>query len=74
MDYDIILLGVYYAVVILGYIIFEMIPINYRPILIEGRLVCGVHWFTDIVGAALLSGGLFCIYKAAVYLCYKAKN
>ena len=126
VDYDIILLGVYYAVVIVEYIIFEMIPINYRPILIEGRLeasypssttllvlgvmptlmeqmnrrlrksmvkrminiftiafsvymvvgrlVCGVHWFTDIVGAVLLSGGLFCIYKAAVYLCYKAKN
>ena len=36
VDYDIILLGIYYIVVILGYLIFEMIPINYRPILIEG--------------------------------------
>lgn len=36
VDLDIIILGIYYALVILGYMIFEMIPINYRPILIEG--------------------------------------
>ena len=120
VDYDIIVLGIYYIVVIAGYLVFEMIPINYRPILIEGRmeasypssttllvlcvmptlieqanrrlesatikkiigigsaifstlmvlgrLVSGVHWFTDIVGAALLSTGLFYIYKAVVVL------
>ena len=118
MDYDILVLGIYYIVVILGYLIFEMIPINYRPILIEGfleasypssttllvlsvmptlrfqvnrrrnnsvikrvvsictilfsifmvigRLIAGVHWFTDIVGGILLSTGLFYIYKAVV--------
>ena len=38
VDADILLLGVYYMLVIAGYLIFEMIPINYRPILIEGRL------------------------------------
>ena len=36
VDYDIIILGLYYVLVILGYLIFEMIPINYRPILIDG--------------------------------------
>ena len=36
VDLDIIILGVYYIIVILGYLIFEMIPINYRPILING--------------------------------------
>ena len=36
VDYDIIFLGIYYVIVIFGYLIFEMIPINYRPILIEG--------------------------------------
>lgn len=36
VDYDIIFLGIYYIIVIWGYLIFEMIPINYRPILIEG--------------------------------------
>ena len=123
VDYDIIFLGFYYVLVILGYLIFEMIPINYRPILIEGRmeasypssttllvlsvmptlifqakrrmknervkkgiciaatifsvfmvvgrLIAGVHWFTDIVGSVLLSAGLFSIYKAMVFRCCK---
>lgn len=118
VDYDLICLGIYYLAVIFGYLIFEMIPVNYRPILIEGRLeasypssttllvlsvmptfveqvyrrlenaavkkvinifvtsfsifmvtgrlVSGVHWFTDIVGGGLLSAGLFFIYKAVV--------
>lgn len=38
VDSDILLLGAYYVVVILGYLLFEMIPINYRPILIGGNL------------------------------------
>lgn len=38
VDRDILLLGVYYFLVVLGYLIFEMIPINYRPIPIEGRM------------------------------------
>ena len=38
VDPDILLLGVYYIVVIGCYLAFEMISINYRPILIEGRM------------------------------------
>ena len=121
VDSDIIILGVYYGIVILAYSIFEIIPINYRPILIEGvmeasypssttllilcvmptlieqiqrrltcvatkrtitviafsvfmvigRLISGVHWFTDIVGGVILSMGLFTIYKAVVMLSTK---
>lgn len=118
MDLDILLLGVYYVLVIFAYLLFEMVPLNYRPVLIEGileasypssttllvlsvmptlhfqaerrlknsalrrcirvltvlfsafmvvgRLLSGVHWLTDIVGAILLSGGLFLLYKASV--------
>lgn len=125
VDADIMILGVYFVIVFLAYAIFEMIPINYRPILIEGRieasypssttllvlsvmpvlieqiqrrlsgirvkqiitiaaiafsvfmvtgrLVSGVHWFTDIIGGELLSAGLFKLYKAVVVLALKEK-
>ena len=115
VDRDIILLGVYYILVIFCYLFFEMVPINYRPILINGvleasypssttllvlsvmptlkfqidrridkpfarnvttvfviafsmfmvigRLIAGVHWATDIIGAVLLSFGLFLLYQ-----------
>ena len=35
-------------------------------LVVAGRLVSGVHWFTDIVGSVLFSAGLFCIYKAII--------
>ena len=38
VDPDIILLGLYYILVILAYLTFEMVPINYRPVLINGVL------------------------------------
>ncbi len=38
VDGDILLLGVYYILVIFGYLFFEMVPINYRPVLIDGVL------------------------------------
>jgi len=38
VDPDIILLGLYYVLVIFAYLVFEMVPINYRPILIHGAL------------------------------------
>ena len=118
VDLDILLLGVYYVLVVFAYLLFEIVPLNYRPVLIEGileasypssttllvlsvmptlhfqaerrlknsalrrcirvltvlfsvcmvvgRLLSGVHWLTDIVGAILLSGGLFLLYKASV--------
>lgn len=37
VDADIIILGFYYAAVIAAYLVFETIPVNYRPVLIDGR-------------------------------------
>lgn len=36
VDFDIVYLGFYYIIVILCYIGFEMFPVNFRPILING--------------------------------------
>ena len=38
VDPDILLLGVYYILVIAAYLFFEMVPVNYRPVLIDGVL------------------------------------
>ena len=38
VDRDILLLGAYYVLVIGAYLVFEMIPINYRPVLIDGAM------------------------------------
>ena len=118
VDYNILVLGGFYIVVIAVYVLFEMLVVNYRPVLINGsleasypssttllatcvmptalmqlnnrikskmlrnflsviiivfvafmligRLVSGVHWFTDIVGGALISTGLVMMYRAFI--------
>lgn len=38
VDFDIIILGIYYLTVIIFYLFFETVPINYRPVLIDGVL------------------------------------
>ena len=118
VDYSIFVLGGFYIVVMAVYVLFEMLVVNYRPVLINGyleasypssttmlvmcvmptaimqinariknnvlkrfvasaiiafivfmvigRLVSGVHWFTDIIGGALLSAGLVLMYRAII--------
>ena len=109
VDKKILMLGVIYILVILLYALFEKVPFNYRPVILDpaeglepsypsthtmliltifgtavavlgdyiknaklvlllkivclvimaltivGRLVCGVHWFTEIAGGVIIS-------------------
>lgn len=119
VDYEIILLGMFYILVAVIYIFFEIAIVNYRPVILDnaleasypsshamivvcimaaamlefhrlfadmrplrilldavsgfiigitviGRLLSGVHWFTDIIAGILLSAALVMLYYSAV--------
>ena len=117
VDKKILMLGVIYILVILLYTLFEKVPFNYRPVVLDpaeglepsypsthtmliltiigtavavfgdyiknaklvlllkivclvimsltivGRLVCGVHWFTDIAGGVIISLFFINLYR-----------
>ena len=59
VDIDILLLGVYYVIVIFGYLIFEMIPINYRPILINGTMEASYPSSTTLLVLSVMPTVIF---------------
>ena len=63
VDSDILLLGVYYVLVIVCYLIFEMIPINYRPVLIEGRLEASYPSSTTLLVLSVMPTLMFQTYR-----------
>lgn len=117
VDKRILVLGAFYILVFGAYVFFEYNVINYRPVLINGRLeasypssttmlsmcvlptamiqfhhiiknykirkavnvlcalfmifmvfgrlVCGVHWFTDILGGMIFSIAMILLYRSA---------
>ena len=65
VDPDILLLGVYYILVIACYLVFEMIPINYRPVLIEGRLEASYPSSTTLLVLSVMPTLQFQSYRRA---------
>ena len=47
---------------------------SFGAFMVFGRLLSGVHWFTDIIGSVFLSFGLFYIYKSIVLMIEERKN
>ena len=55
--------------------VIDLFSVLVIAITLIGRLVSGVHWFTDIAGGALLSAALVLLYHSLVArLCPKAKG
>ncbi len=65
VDRDILLLGAYYILVILGYLIFEMIPVNYRPILIDGAMEASYPSSTTLLVLGVMPTLLFQVKRRA---------
>lgn len=72
VDPDLLLLGVYYVLVIMAYLLFEMIPINYRPILIEGRLEASYPSSTTLLVLSVMPTLIFQMKRRSSNLSLKA--
>ena len=117
VDGELLALGGFYLTVLAVFFLFELLQINHRPVLIQGRLeasypssttmlalcvlptamlrlrsrwvrfllgaltaflvlgrlLCGVHWVSDIIGGALLSAGLVTLYRGIISICFSSK-
>ena len=63
VDLDIILLGLYYLLVVVCYLAFERFPVNYRPILIEGRMEASYPSSTTLLVLSVMPTLVFQIQR-----------
>lgn len=59
VDFDIIILGIYYVIIILCYLLFETVPVNYRPILINGFMEASYPSSTTLLVLGVMSTVVF---------------
>lgn len=45
---------------------FDGVGIILIAVMVIGRILSGVHWFSDILGAIILSAGLLCIFEFVI--------
>lgn len=55
VDFSILVLGVFYIVVLAAYLLFETVIINYRPVLIDGRLEASYPSSTTMLVVTVMS-------------------
>ena len=63
VDRDLILLGLYYLLVVVCYLAFERFPVNYRPILIEGRMEASYPSSTTLLVLSVMPTLVFQIQR-----------
>lgn len=125
VDVELILLAIFYMAIIIIYALFEIAKINFRPVLLDGkleasypsshtllavficatailinqklftnktikitldcfigilgttviigRIISGVHWITDIIGAILISTTLVLLYITIIHIVHNKK-
>ena len=71
VDRDLIFLGIYYVAVIFGYLIFEMIPINYRPILIDGMLEASYPSSTTLLVLSVMPTLVYQVNRRSINLPFR---
>jgi len=54
VDHDILLLGVFYVLVLAVFVLFEVVEVNYRPVLIEGVLEASYPSSTTMLSVCVL--------------------
>ena len=58
VDYSILILGVFYIITVAAFVIFEIFPVNYRPVLINGCLEASYPSSTTLIVTCVMPASL----------------
>lgn len=62
VDRDIFVLGGYYVLVLAAYVLFEVVKINYRPVLIDGKLETSYPSSTTMLAVCVFATAMMQLY------------